>query len=154
MKCLSLWQPWASLVAIGAKRIETRGWSTSYRGPLAIHAAQKWTRAQAELVQSEPFYTALKPLRIQAPSEFSHTKNLTAVPLGVIIAVCTLVDCVVIRPGHERVAEPEQIFGDFRAGRFMWMLADVQQLQQPIPYPGRQSLFDVHIQVSVEGDTK
>lgn len=40
MKALSLWQPWASLVAIGAKTIETRSWSTSYRGPLAIHAAK------------------------------------------------------------------------------------------------------------------
>lgn len=40
MKGLSLTQPWATLVAIGAKRIETRIWATSYRGPLAIHAAK------------------------------------------------------------------------------------------------------------------
>ncbi len=39
MKALSLHQPWASLIAIGAKRVETRHWTTSYRGPLAIHAA-------------------------------------------------------------------------------------------------------------------
>ena len=41
MKVLSLWQPWASLVAFGRKRIETRSWSTSYRGPLMIHAAKR-----------------------------------------------------------------------------------------------------------------
>ena len=40
MKVLTLTQPWATLVAIGAKRIETRSWSTKYRGPLAIHAAK------------------------------------------------------------------------------------------------------------------
>ena len=40
MKALTLTQPWASLVAIGAKRIETRSWSTPYRGLLAIHAAK------------------------------------------------------------------------------------------------------------------
>lgn len=39
MKALTLWQPWASLIAVGAKTIETRSWSTTYRGPLAIHAA-------------------------------------------------------------------------------------------------------------------
>ena len=39
MKSLSLWQPWASLVALGIKTVETRSWATSYRGPLAIHAA-------------------------------------------------------------------------------------------------------------------
>lgn len=40
MKAISLWQPWASLVPAGAKPVETRSWSTSYRGPLAIHAAK------------------------------------------------------------------------------------------------------------------
>lgn len=40
MKALSLWQPWATLIAIGAKQYETRGWSTPYRGPLIIHAAK------------------------------------------------------------------------------------------------------------------
>ena len=39
MKVITLTQPWATLVAIGAKRIETRSWPTRYRGPLAIHAA-------------------------------------------------------------------------------------------------------------------
>ena len=39
MKVLTLTQPWATLVAIGAKRIETRSWATKYRGPLLIHAA-------------------------------------------------------------------------------------------------------------------
>jgi hypothetical protein len=38
-KALTLTEPYASLVARGVKRIETRSWSTSYRGPIAIHAA-------------------------------------------------------------------------------------------------------------------
>ncbi len=41
MKALTLWQPWASLIAIGAKSIETRSWATPYRGRLAIHAAAR-----------------------------------------------------------------------------------------------------------------
>lgn len=40
MKALTLKQPWAGMVANGTKTIETRTWSTSYRGPLAIHASQ------------------------------------------------------------------------------------------------------------------
>lgn len=40
MKAVSLWEPWATLVRLKIKRIETRGWSTSYRGPLAIHATK------------------------------------------------------------------------------------------------------------------
>jgi len=41
IKAISLWQPWASLVANGLKLYETRGWPTKYRGVLAIHAAKR-----------------------------------------------------------------------------------------------------------------
>ena len=40
MKAISLLQPWASLVVMGAKTIETRGWGTKYRGPILIHASK------------------------------------------------------------------------------------------------------------------
>lgn len=42
MKALTIRQPWASLIAHGVKTIETRSWSTEYRGPLAIHAGHRW----------------------------------------------------------------------------------------------------------------
>ena len=45
MKALTLTQPWASLVERQAKRVETRSFYVSYRGPLVIHAAKgypKW----------------------------------------------------------------------------------------------------------------
>lgn len=41
MKALTIHQPWASLIAYGFKRFETRGWRTNYRGLVAIHAG-KW----------------------------------------------------------------------------------------------------------------
>jgi hypothetical protein len=40
MKALSLLQPLALLVVIRAKKIETRLWSTPYRGPLLKHASK------------------------------------------------------------------------------------------------------------------
>ena len=41
MKALSLKQPWANLVAEGKKTIETRKWSTKYRGDLVICSSRK-----------------------------------------------------------------------------------------------------------------
>ena len=32
MKCISLWNPWATLMALGVKTIETRSWGTDFRG--------------------------------------------------------------------------------------------------------------------------
>lgn len=36
MKALSVKQPWANMIASGEKTIETRTWSTDYRGDLLI----------------------------------------------------------------------------------------------------------------------
>lgn len=41
IKCLSVRQPWANLIAQGKKTIETRTWSTTYRGPLLIVSSRK-----------------------------------------------------------------------------------------------------------------
>jgi hypothetical protein len=36
MKALCVKQPWANLISMGLKTIETRTWKTNYRGPLII----------------------------------------------------------------------------------------------------------------------
>lgn len=54
MKTFSLMQPWAMLVALGAKRLETRSWQTHYRGPLAIHASGHLSFENASFCCKEP----------------------------------------------------------------------------------------------------
>ena len=39
--CISMHQPWASLMVMGFKRFEGRAWTTKYRGPLWVHATSK-----------------------------------------------------------------------------------------------------------------
>ena len=39
--CLSMHQPWASLVIMGFKRYEGREWNHEWRGPLWIHSTSK-----------------------------------------------------------------------------------------------------------------
>ena len=41
LACLSMHQPWASLLVAGIKRIEGRTWSTNHRGRLWIHATSQ-----------------------------------------------------------------------------------------------------------------
>lgn len=40
-RAISLHQPWASLVALGIKKYETRSWETKYRGKLLICSAKR-----------------------------------------------------------------------------------------------------------------
>lgn len=59
MKAISLWQPYASLIALGAKTIETRSWAPPAQyleTRIAIHAAK--TPAHLGLCVFEPFALA------------------------------------------------------------------------------------------------
>lgn len=160
MKAITLTQPWATLVAIGAKKIETRSWATSYRGPLAIHAAKGLKpvgnkRGLWELVWHPPFRDVL--------AEHAGSRHmddiLASLPLGAIVAVCELVGCYpttqddggntayLLNSRHgARELMPvwgnERAFGDYSLDRFAWVLRNVRALPEPIPCKGALGLWD------------
>lgn len=98
---MSCHQPWASLIARGRKNIETRSWSTRYRGPLAIHAAQR----RPEVGLAVGGYRVSRP-RAPKDAPFSlwfHAvengrggQHAVALPLGAVVATCELTDVVPI----------------------------------------------------------
>jgi activating signal cointegrator 1 len=88
MKCLSLLQPWATLVMIGAKTLETRRWTTTYRGRLGIHASQRYDSQQRGLLVQEPYRSVL------LAAGYRPWKPL---PLGAILGTVELVDIIPTR---------------------------------------------------------
>ena len=140
MKALSLWEPWASLVGTGAKRYETRHWSTSYRGPLLICAAKRRDRNSLELVDEQVFQDGLMPLLGNAPGLRVEIGDLR---FGEAVAVVELVDC--IPTGLLRRADVlhEVHFGDFHPGGFAWKLEALRTLPRGIEVKGSQGLFEV-----------
>jgi activating signal cointegrator 1 len=159
MRCLTLTQPWATLVAIGVKRIETRSWSTSYRGPLLIHAAKGLGPVGGItgldlLCHDEPFRSALGeygPCGVRQP------------PLGAIVAVCRVCAMTKIerlvsmqysgvmvhgrsvwvsRDVTHIISDQEYAFGDYSPGRYMWLLANIRTLPEPIPAKGALGLWE------------
>jgi hypothetical protein len=136
MKCLSLMQPWATLVVLGAKCYETRRWHTEYRGRIAIHASRTFPEACRALCPQEPFRSVL---------HLAGCRQSADLPCGVIIGTVELVDCF---PAWEMLARfpagsPEAAFGDYHPGRWAWKLDEPIMFAVPIPYPGRLGLFDV-----------
>lgn len=127
MKALSLWQPWASLVAAGVKIDETRHWSTDYRGPIAIHAAKTLDVAGA------PDHLCL--------SVFGQFWPRT-LPSGVVVCIAELYDCVQADRIAGYVSRANLAAGNFAPGRFAWRLRNIQALKTPIPVVGRQGLFN------------
>jgi len=157
MKAISLWQPWSSAIAHGAKCIETRGWSTKYRGPLAIHAAKR--KNISELIFYHSCWNWQGALRGAGWSWGKESDlDIDRLPFGCIVAVCLLEDCrptdsftqseldASRRPDADTLdtfAWTERQMGNFGLGRFGWVLSHVHRLSEPIPFIGRQGLFNV-----------
>ena len=59
MKAINIHQPWASVIAFGEKRFETRSWKTDYRGPLLIHASRTLSPIERSNCGTNPFQSAL-----------------------------------------------------------------------------------------------
>ena len=148
MKALSLWDPWGTLVAIGAKRYETRSWPTRHRGPLAIHVAASWKPESADAINHPVICATLAKAGINTPwmldgSPVSARDAKRYFPLGSIIAVIDLLACIRMTDKINPPPAPEVAFGDFTFGRYAWRLADVRRLPEPIPCRGSRGLWDL-----------
>lgn len=159
MKALTLLQPWAALVAIGAKKIETRSFGTDYRGLLAIHSSKRLAPAAVELWEDDPaFRRVLVEARGIRPGDVDR---------GCVSAIVELLDVVPMReayPGEpanvRRVAqaladaggvcgseevdlERELAFGDWSVGRHAWIFGDRWAVQPPMPMKGALGVWAV-----------
>ena len=78
---LSMHQPWASLLVMGVKRFEGRGWSSAYRGRLWIASTAHQSTAE-ENAQLEAEYRAVYDgLNVPFPSSYPHSALLGCVDL-------------------------------------------------------------------------
>lgn len=156
MRAISLWQPWASAIAVGAKRVETRHWSTPYRGPLAIHAAKR--KNINELIYHSATWGWCGALRPLGLTMGGNEKLWDLLPFGAIVATCELTDCrptdsftgaeidMPRRPEGEKsdiYCWTERHMGNFELGRFGWILENIQPTRWPIPFKGAQGFFNV-----------
>ena len=158
MKALSLWQPWATLMVIGAKTIETRPpqsvFIKNHRGALLIHATKTWhaDTMQRLLHDGGDF----REMRI-ALADAGYT-NPSKLPLGAILGSICVFGCGPIAPADNKAGwkielpgifatsmdvEPRDLpFGDFRAGRLGIISSHATLFESPIPASGKQGLWE------------
>ena len=138
MKCLSVRQPWATLITSGAKRIETRGWAPQRLAPgqlVAIHAGKRWTARERQLCAEDPL---IKRLLDQAAVR--DLWRFEQPPLGCVVAIARFAHCVPVS-ALTKISPQERRLGDYRLGRFGWIFSAVQPVS-PIPLRGQLGLFD------------
>jgi hypothetical protein len=125
MKALTINQPYAELIVLGEKRVENRGWSTPYRGPVLIHAGKSAIRV--------------------TPASKARFPDMQ---FGVIIGRANLVECIKapkadqdreIPLGFEWVLDHQ--YAD--SSRSWLILSDVARIRRPIQVRGQLWMFDV-----------
>jgi hypothetical protein len=167
VKAITLWQPWASLLACGAKQFETRSWATKFRGQIAIHAAKKPVPLDFGFITRIPESIIADALGIHRPADIESDRDFWRRCIdddyyGAIIATAELVGCHIMSEerGHIHIyvggkeppgsqapdfyypTEQEELFGDWTPGRFAWEFANMTMLPEPIPTRGRQGLWN------------
>jgi hypothetical protein len=162
MRGLSLFQPWATAIALGSKRIETRSWQTGYRGLVAIHASKR--KRVSELLYLRSCWGWCGAMR-GAGWRMGGGSYVDELPFGAVVALAQLVQ---VRPtgvftqaelDARRMPEGETLetygwtertMGDYALGRFGWILEDVRPLSKPYPYKGGLGMWRFKSDADVE----
>ena len=146
MKAISLHQPWASAVAFGIKRWETRSWyPNDLPGRIAIHASAKRSRAQLTHFMLCWGNAEIRAAFAKNGFDLSDWDRL---PFGSIIATCTvetIASTELIQP-----SATQSLLGDYSDGRFAWRLENISRLHEPIPCKGRLGLWTIPPNIETE----
>lgn len=157
MKALTIWQPWASLIDVGAKPYEFRGW----RAPRSIVGQRIVNHAAARKIDTEEVIFMLRVLELRekcerigrAAAELCLKPDL-AIPVleaalrGELPLAAGLGTMIVGEPrlGTDIAVE----FGVPRANdsdrdehsTWGWPMLDVERWAEPIPMRGAQGLWN------------
>ena len=125
-QCLSMHQPWASLLVLGIKVHEGRTWYSQHRGRLWIHAGSK-VPSQEEIDQLEEFYRHHHGLEnIQYPSHY---------PTSCLLGSVDMTDCLSQEEYREQHPQGES------ASPYVFICSNPQELMIKFPMPGKHKMF-------------
>ena len=141
MCAITLHQPWATLIDLGVKNVETRSWPAPARlvgQRIAIHAGKRLVRQPGERIERE--------LRAHWREDWRLNMPTSAVVATAVLAGTARAEHVDLTNDHAvhdgrtevgcaagRGRTPVDPWGDFSAGRWLWFLDDVEALPEPVP---------------------
>lgn len=131
MLAISIRQPWAWAIAIGAKDVENRTWWTGKRGKILIHAsAAKFPNYQ--------FFDVVDLAARIAPERVPSAVIKSDMQTGGIVAVVEIKDCV---------REYFSLWANNDPGTWKFVLANVRRVKF-IPMKGQLGFFETNINES------
>jgi hypothetical protein len=119
LKCLSLKQPYAELVAAERKTIETRTWNTNFRGKFLIHASKTIDKESCNILNID-------------------CSKLTK---GAVIGLAFLYNVKKYNNEQDFVADKNK---HFSVPKYGFLLDGAKKLNKPVPIPGQLRFFEVN----------
>lgn len=158
MKGLSLYNPHAQLVRIGAKKWETRPTRINYRGAIAIQSTAAMPADFAACLENPVFVGALLPEGMRLDHlDFAEAQRIAKATFvfSAIVAVVEITDCISTRKWLDTFeGNPEMLqeleFGNYALKRFAWKMENLRTLKKPVPCPGAQGQWNVPESVAHE----
>ncbi|NXP29827.1 TRIP4 protein, partial [Scytalopus superciliaris] len=124
--CLSMHQPWASLLVRGIKRVEGRTWYTSHRGRLWIAATAKRPSPQ-EISELEATYRMLLRKDVEFPSDY---------PSGCLLGCVDVTDCL----SQEQFQEQYPDLSQESESPFVFICTNPQEMVVKFPIKGKHKI--------------
>lgn len=121
---LSVTRPWPTFIASRLKPIENRTWTTSYRGPMWLHAANSWQGAALDFASQ---------LGIEIGSWEKRDYPTGIVALVDLVDIC---DAHNSRPARGCECGPWAMIGQYH-----WRIGNVRPLPAPVPCKGALKLW-------------
>ncbi|XP_075215952.1 activating signal cointegrator 1 isoform X2 [Lycorma delicatula] len=129
--CLSMHQPWASLLIGGIKEHEGRTWYTAHRGRLWIAAAAK-VPAPEQIKEIEHMYYILKKEDVRFPTEY---------PVGCLLGCVNITDCLPQEEYREKFPTGES------DSPFVFICQDPQALPIRFPMQGKHKIYSLESKI-------
>ncbi|XP_075713946.1 activating signal cointegrator 1 [Rhinoderma darwinii] len=125
--CLSMHQPWASLLVAGIKRVEGRSWYSAHRGRLWIAAAAKRPSPQ-EISELETSYRVLLNKDVDFPKDY---------PTGCLLGCVEVDDCL---PQDQFKEQYPSLYQE-SASSFVFICINPQELLIKFPIKGQHKIW-------------
>ncbi|KAM3356572.1 activating signal cointegrator 1 [Capsicum galapagoense] len=134
--CLTMHQPWASLLVYGIKRIEGRSWPSPIRGRLWIHAASKIPEPET-IKAMEDFYR-----EIYAVDGITDLKFPEHYPVSRLLGCVEVTGCVTCEElvNWDQIPEGVRLEGQTK---FCWLCEQPQKLIVPFEMRGFQGVYNL-----------
>ena len=145
----SLQQPFASLIAWGAKKWETRGYQRAYRGPVVICSTVRKNNGMGRTLASvdaclmlPAFQEAMAP-HIDRPAG-QNVVYASDLPYGKALAMVDIIGCMPTHKAVEMGLTPkEEAFGDYSIGRYFFLTDNLRRFPEPVPIRGYLGIFEI-----------